>query len=126
MNKEIEKAKEDLQFFNEGDYITREMSNSARILEEYIKQLEFNLKASKKEHEHDLVMIDAVKGNAVKLLKENREIKEVLDKVTDKLKEDIEKFDKLRKTKEMYSPSEERLSAKYFYAQEILEIIKLE
>ena len=37
---EIEKAKEDLIFFNEGDYITREMDRSADILEEYIKQLE--------------------------------------------------------------------------------------
>ena len=41
MNKdEIEKAKEDLIFFNEGDYITREMDRSADVLEEYIKQLE--------------------------------------------------------------------------------------
>ena len=37
---EIEKAKEDLIFFNEGDYITMEMDKSADILEEYIKQLE--------------------------------------------------------------------------------------
>ncbi len=37
---EIEKAKEDLIFFNEGDYITREMDKSANILEDYIKQLE--------------------------------------------------------------------------------------
>ena len=37
---EIEKAKEDLMFFNEGDYITREMDKSADVLEEYIKQLE--------------------------------------------------------------------------------------
>ena len=41
MNKEeIEKAKEDLSFVHEGDYITRSMSNSKDILEEYIKQLE--------------------------------------------------------------------------------------
>ncbi len=37
---EIEKAKEDLMFFNEGDYITREMDKSADVLEEYIDQLE--------------------------------------------------------------------------------------
>ena len=48
----------------------------------------------------------------------------ILDKVTDKLKEDIKKFDRLRKTHEMYSLSEERLSSKYFYAQEILNIIE--
>lgn len=41
MNKEeIEEAKEDLQFFNEGDYITKEMSNSARVLEKYMNELE--------------------------------------------------------------------------------------
>ena len=40
MNKEIEKAKKDLNFFNEGYYITKEMEHSARVLEEYIKQLE--------------------------------------------------------------------------------------
>lgn len=41
MNKEeIEKAKEDLRFFNEGDYITKEMEHSAIVLEEYIKELE--------------------------------------------------------------------------------------
>ena len=48
----------------------------------------------------------------------------ILDKVTDKLKEDIEKFDKYRKMHKMYSRSEERLSSKYFYAQEILNIIE--
>ena len=40
MNKEIEKAKEDLSFMNEGDYVTKEMEHSARVLEEYIKELE--------------------------------------------------------------------------------------
>lgn len=41
MNKEeIEKAKEDFNFFNEGDYITREMSTSKEIILEYIAQLE--------------------------------------------------------------------------------------
>lgn len=38
--KEIEKAKEDLRFFNEGDYITKEMNRSAKILEKYIEELE--------------------------------------------------------------------------------------
>ena len=37
---EIEKAKEDYKFFNEGDYITKEMSDSKNVLFEYIKQLE--------------------------------------------------------------------------------------
>lgn len=48
----------------------------------------------------------------------------ILDKVKKKLKEDIKKFDKLRKRHKMYSASEERLSSKYFYAQEILNIIE--
>ena len=38
----IEKAKEDFNFFNEGDYITKEMSNSKDILLEYIEQLEID------------------------------------------------------------------------------------
>ena len=48
----------------------------------------------------------------------------ILDKVTDKLKEDIKEFDKLRKSHEMYSPSEERLSSKYFYALKLLKFIE--
>ena len=40
---EIEKAKSELRFFNEGDYITREMSKCKEILEEYIEQLENKL-----------------------------------------------------------------------------------
>ena len=44
MKKEaIEKAKSELRFFNEGDYITREMSKCKEILEEYIEQLENKL-----------------------------------------------------------------------------------
>lgn len=37
---EIEKAKEDYKFFNEGDYITKEMSDSKNVLFEHIWQLE--------------------------------------------------------------------------------------
>lgn len=40
---EIEKAKSELSFFNEGDYITREMSECKETLEEYIKYLENKL-----------------------------------------------------------------------------------
>lgn len=36
---EIEKAKENFNFFNEGDYITKEMNESATILKEHIEQL---------------------------------------------------------------------------------------
>lgn len=37
---EIEKAKEDFNFCNEGDYITKEMSDSKNVLLNYIDQLE--------------------------------------------------------------------------------------
>lgn len=36
----IKKAKDDLMFFNEGDWITKEMDASAKILENYIEFLE--------------------------------------------------------------------------------------
>lgn len=39
---EIEKAKENFNFFNEGDYITKEMVNSKEIMFGYIKQLELD------------------------------------------------------------------------------------
>lgn len=84
MNKEeIEKAKEELQFFNEGDYITKEMSDSARVLEEYIKQLEFNVKAAEKEHKYDMDMIDKAKGEVVRLHKERDKLKEELEMYKD-------------------------------------------
>lgn len=40
---EIEKAIYDFNFFNEGDYITREMSRSKEIVKEYIEELEKRL-----------------------------------------------------------------------------------
>lgn len=39
---EIEKAKDDFRFFNEGDYITKEMTNSKEKIFEYIEQLELD------------------------------------------------------------------------------------
>lgn len=48
----------------------------------------------------------------------------ILDKITDKLKEDREIFDKCRKIHEMYSPSEERMNTKYYYTVELLNIIE--
>lgn len=79
----IDLAKEDLFFMNEGDYVTKEMEHSARVLEKYTEQLESNIEASEKEHKHDLKMIDEVKGDAVKLYRK-----------IDKLKEEIEEKDK--------------------------------
>ena len=49
MKKEaIEKAKSELSFFNEGDYITREMSECKETLEEYIEYLENKLEKATK------------------------------------------------------------------------------
>lgn len=62
-----------------------------RKLVKYLEQLEFKVKANEKEHEYDVEMIDNVKGEAVKLYKEINRLNAILDKVTDKLKEDIKK-----------------------------------
>ena len=49
MEKElIEKAKSELRFFNEGDYITRDMSECKETLEEYIEYLENKLEKATK------------------------------------------------------------------------------
>ena len=91
MNKEkIEKAKDDLRFFNEGDYITKEMEHSADILKEYIKQLEKDKEEAywkgyvqkQKEAEEICKMC-----NYRKRYRELTEKESILDKVTDKLKE---------------------------------------
>lgn len=114
MNKEeIEKAKEDLSFMNEGDYITREMANSKEILIKYIKSLEIINETYQ--------VINELSEREIKELEQKTE---TLDKVTDKLKEDRDLFNKLRKTHKEYSPSEERLTTKYFYILNLLNIIE--
>ena len=73
---EIEKAKEDLSFINEGDYITREMSNSKDILIKYIEHLE--------------ILNETYKTMYAMSDRSNKELEQketILDKVTDKLKE---------------------------------------
>ena len=57
-----------------------------RKLVKYLEQLEFKVKANKKEHEYDVEMIDNVKGEAVKLYKEINRLNAILDKVTDLIK----------------------------------------
>ena len=102
MNKEeIEKAKEDLNFFDEGDYITKDMEHSADVLEEYIQNLEQENKQQKEELEmyKDFKEIANTKigdANPLKVLEVNKmldrqckRLKSVLDKVTDKLKEKL-------------------------------------
>lgn len=88
---EIEKAKDDFRFFNAGDYITKEMSNSKDKIFEYIEQLENEIQALKQVHEYDVKMIDKVKGNAVKLYKEIDELKEDKQKLIVKLEEELER-----------------------------------
>ena len=77
----------------------RTLKNDERVLlmnnmkiKDYIQQLELNVEASRMEHENDLKMIDKVKGNAVKWSKERDNLKVILDKVTDKLKEVDKKY----------------------------------
>ena len=85
MNKEeIEKLKKLL-------FQDRLTQYGKRKLVKYLEQLEFKVKANEKEHEYDVEMIDDVKGEAVKLYKEINRLNAIVDKVTDKLKEDIEK-----------------------------------
>ena len=64
---EIEKAKEDLTFFNEGDYITREMQHSAEVLEKYIEQLEQALQEQQEENKKKDKIIDEQLKENVKL-----------------------------------------------------------
>lgn len=103
MNKEIETAKEDLSFMNEGDYITRSMSNSKDILEEYIKQLE---KDKEEAYWKGYVQKQKEAEEICKMCKyrnKYKEAKETLDKVTDKLKE----FNKLLKQDGVYGYNKE-------------------
>ncbi len=84
MSIKIEKAKEDLSFFNEGDYITKEMEHSARVLEGYIKQLENEIDMYKDFKE--IANMKMGDRNVIRAIKNYK----TLDKVTDKLKEKIE------------------------------------
>lgn len=89
MNKEeIEQAKGHLGWLLDNGILTSEDEPHIENILKYIQQLELNVEASRMEHENDLKMIDKVKGNAVKWSKERDNLKVILDKVTDKLKED--------------------------------------
>ena len=88
MNKEeIEKAKEDLQFFNEGDYITPEMEHSARILEEYIKQLESEIEMYKDFKE--IANMKMGDRNVIRAIKNYN----TLDKVTEECKKQMKEYE---------------------------------
>lgn len=115
MNKEeIEKAKEDLSFMNEGDYITRETSNSKDILIKYIESLE---------------LINETWQVSNKIFREGtKELEQkesILDKVTDKLKEDIDflEFSRDRDMENGYGEDEEDRAVRV-YIESILNIIE--
>ncbi len=59
----------------------------------YISKLELEVASYKIIHEHDVNMIDEVKGNALKWSKERDNLKAILDKLTDKLNEVREELD---------------------------------
>lgn len=93
MNKEeIEQAKGHLGWLLDNGILTSEDEPHIENILKYIQQLELNVEASRMEHENDLKMIDKVKGNAVKWSKERDNLKVILDKVTDKLKEVDKKY----------------------------------
>ena len=104
MNKEeIEKAKEDLSFMNEGDYITREMSNSKDILIKYIESLELI-------NETWQVSNEMFRERT----KELEQKESILDKVTDTLKEEMKKAkEQIKYYEKQYSISKERESGFY-------------
>ena len=106
MNKEeIEKAKEYLKQ-QEEEETKEDLRTLYKILKnehregiltierglKYISKLELEIASYKILHEHDVNMIDEVKGNAVKWSKEKDNLKVILDKVTDKLKEVDKKY----------------------------------
>ena len=62
------------------------LNQNRRMIKKYIRQLEFNIKASKMEHNHDVAMIDEVKEETVRLYK-------VLNKVTEECKKQMTTYE---------------------------------
>ena len=60
---EMEKAKEDFKFFNEGDYITKEMFNSKEKIFEYIEQLESDKQKLIEKLEEDIDELETLNDN---------------------------------------------------------------
>ena len=114
MNKEIEKAKEDLSFMNEGDYITKEMEHSARVLEGYIKQLENEIETYKDFKEiANMKMGDRNVISAIKNYKTLDKVKEFATKIAT---ENAEKYNSENQKEVDFS--------EWNLAQEILNIIE--
>lgn len=91
MNKEeIEKAKEELQFFNEGDYITKEMEHSARVLEGYIKELENEIEMYKDFKE--IANMKMGDRNVIRAIKNYKTLDKVTELATKIATENAEKY----------------------------------
>lgn len=91
MNKEeIEKAKEELQFFNEGDYITKEMEHSARVLEGYIKELENEIEMYKDFKE--IANMKMGDRNVIRAIKNYKTLDKVKEFATKIATENAEKY----------------------------------
>ena len=108
MTKEQEKAVDDLRFFNQGEYITKEMEESAKVV---------------------LEMLEEESRKKIKKYIKHLEQKEsILDKVTDKLKENIENADNNIKHMEekniLQAIAKELAVTTKDYAKEILNIIE--
>lgn len=72
---EIEKAKDDFRFFNEGDYITKEMANSKEKIFEYIEQLELeniDLKTQRDYYKREYSLYNKTLEEAGKVLTNER------------------------------------------------------
>lgn len=80
---EIEKAKEDFKFFNEGDYITKEMSDSKNILFEYIWQLETKIKELGKGQQSLMQSRRKWKNRYYKMRKKNKELQKSVEQIYD-------------------------------------------
>ena len=82
--KEIEKAK---NWLSALDINSEFEAISKEIISEYIKELENKIEAKEIKHEHDVKMIDEVKGEAVKLYKEIDKLNKTIDEMADIIKE---------------------------------------
>lgn len=99
------------------------LMNNMKI-KDYIQQLELSVEALEMEHNHDVAMINEAKGNAVKWSKERDNLKVILDKVTDKLKETIKKERQLMPYLPHKSVSFHYANGRKVLAKEILIIIE--
>ncbi len=92
---EIEKAKEDYKFFNEGDYITKEMSDRKNVLLNYIDKLESDkqkliekLEEESKQLDNDILTMSIDTGNeySLKLIHQAEGMKKQNDRILSILK----------------------------------------